>query len=122
MSTSCNVAVKLEDGSFDVVYGHFDGYISGVGITLHQNYNTLDAVKSLISMGDFCSLDITINQSEFYHRDKGEDFESVKPFKFKGIYDLEDAVGNIEFFYVFEDGAWVYYEMGSFEGKVESAL
>lgn len=122
MSTKCNVALKLDDGSFEVIYGQWDGYVEGVGTTLVLNYNTEEAVEKLIANGDFSVLGDDIYSTEFYHRDKGEPFDISKSFKCKDQIEVTEAADNIEYFYVFEDGEWFYYNQGMFEGKVESAI
>lgn len=60
------------------VYCHFDGYPSGVGQTLVENYNTEEKIKELVSKGDLSSLGKTLESSEFYI-DRGEDFSQIAP-------------------------------------------
>ena len=56
MATRSRIGVMLDDGSIKQVYCHFDGYVEGVGLTLIENYDTLEKAKTLISFGDMSYL------------------------------------------------------------------
>lgn len=45
MSTRSAIIRKTEDGSYEGIYCHFDGYLAGVGKTLQEHY--LQAVINL---------------------------------------------------------------------------
>ena len=72
MSTNCNIALKTTDGTYNVIYSHWDGYVSGVSKTLFENYNSSDKVKPLIQHGDISSLGVDLDTTTFYHRDMNE--------------------------------------------------
>ena len=85
MGTSCSVAKISCDGEIEVIYGHWDGYPSGVGKFLLNYYNTQEMVDKLINLGGFSQLQSSIEKpyghsfntpvpgySVFYGRDKGE--------------------------------------------------
>lgn len=54
MSTRCLIAIRYEDQRYESTYCHNDGYDygNGVGPTLRACFNTLEAVKSLVELGD----------------------------------------------------------------------
>ena len=57
MATRSNIAQLLPDDRVQVIYCHFDGYMSGVGRTLTKHYKTTDRVAELIALGDLVVLD-----------------------------------------------------------------
>lgn len=75
MSTRSTITAKFSDGKYRSVYCHFDGYIDGVGKTLANHYNTQTSIESLISNGGISVLRQTIEDTEFYARDRGEEIE-----------------------------------------------
>ncbi len=42
MATRSRIGVMLDDGSVKQVYCHFDGYVEGVGLTLIENYDSIE--------------------------------------------------------------------------------
>lgn len=56
MSTRSLVGIQNKDGSVNYVYVHSDGYLSGVGKTLLENYSDRKKVRRLINLGDLSSL------------------------------------------------------------------
>lgn len=92
MSTHSAIAIK-EDNKITSIYCHFDGYLEHNGVTLFEHYQDVDKIKSLIALGDISSLKESLeptsdthsfmNREEgvtvAYHRDRGEDWELVKP-------------------------------------------
>ena len=56
MATRSRIAIETTDTSGNKViksiYCHFDGYPSGVGKTLMENYQAREKVEALISLGD----------------------------------------------------------------------
>ncbi len=115
MSTNCTVAIKNEDGSVTSIYGHWDGYLNGVGSELLKNYTTENDIKELIMLGD-CS---TICDSvEAYHRDKGEDWENVQPKVFEDYEQMLDT-NSQEYNYIFENNQWYVIEGYDENGKLQ---
>lgn len=111
MSTNASVHVKGTDGKIRSIYIHWDGYVSGVGHTLRDHYNTQDAADDLIHMGDCSSLTETLEDSTFYHRDRNEDWDDVQP----GVADdLETSLDRNDqsYNYYFENGEWFYADSG----------
>lgn len=99
MSTHAHIGLKISDTEIKSIYCHYDGYISGVGVTLKTFYNDFDSVKSLIDLGnisclgqiigekvDFDDYNSPVNmfkreqnnepmQTIAYHRDRGEELQ-----------------------------------------------
>lgn len=80
-----------------LIYCHLDGYIEGAGETLFEHYQDPEKVKALLELGDILSLgeflapkkgqthtllDPTPNTSVAYHRDRGDNYDDVKPKEF----------------------------------------
>jgi len=106
MSTNCSVAIQNEDGSVTGIYSHWDGMISGVGAELLETFNTVEAVKELIMLGDCSTI---VDNVEAYHRDKGEDWESVAPRVHDDYSSFVGAMGQ-EYNYLFDKGVWMVSE------------
>jgi len=56
MATRSTIAIQYEDGTIESVYCHNDGYLSGVGETLLENYTTPEKVEEILALGDHSSL------------------------------------------------------------------
>lgn len=74
MSTRALIGKQNDDGSTDVIYLHWDGYpeAPGAGATLQAHYASDEAVTALMEQGDCSSLGDTLDECDFYRRDKGE--------------------------------------------------
>jgi hypothetical protein len=84
MSTRSTIAIQNKDNTVTGVYCHSDGYVSGVGRTLFENYTHEDSVRELIALGSLSILGTEIgskhnfnnndNRSwcKAYGRDRGE--------------------------------------------------
>lgn len=72
MATRSYIGRLTEDKQVFFVYCHFDGYPSGVGTTLRENYDRPEDVIKLLSFGDISVLAPTVEQSFFYGRDRKE--------------------------------------------------
>ena len=103
MSTNCRIGYQTEDGKYDSIYCHWDGYETYVGALLIKSYTTIERIKELLSYGDASSIDAVMEDCVFYHRDRDEDWDAVKP----KILDFEDVRHIIqEYNYCFIDGVW----------------
>jgi hypothetical protein len=116
MSTPCIIAVKTENGIL-ASYCHFDGYHDYMWPMLNENYNSEELARNLVSMGDASY--ITAKQwpdsnehsfhnpepgvSVFYHRDRGEPWDFVKPELYESEFKL---LGLQPYIYVFQNGHW----------------
>lgn len=67
MSTCSHIGILHKNGKIEVVYCKYDGYLTGVGITLLANYNSLDKAKELIGRGSFSSIGDTIEKTDYYY-------------------------------------------------------
>ncbi len=112
MATKSTIWYKdPETNNYKGVYCHWDGYPSNNGKLLLENYNSLEKVKELVSLGFLSSLREDIKSCEFYHRDMDEDFNS---------YEVSSKDEMEEFFesytYIFEDNKWLIndYDSGEF--------
>ena len=101
MSTRSNIAMLNNDGTVTTIYCHWDGYPSYNGKILSEYYNTTDKVTELIKYGDLSSLQPNVYPTAphsfeepqedvciYYHRDRGDDWETVKPKTFNSLNDL----------------------------------
>jgi len=120
MATRSTIWIKKENGNYDGVYCHYDGYLSGVGKTLLESYGNRDRVLSLISKGSLSSLGYEINPDQdkehdfnnaqnnvciFYHRDRREDLNIYKDIT------KDDLKNYSEEYNYFLDGIiWQYTE------------
>ena len=114
MGTSAAIGIQNEDSTVIGVYCNFDGYLDYVGKLLHENYNTEEKVRKLISYGNISSLgmsvgekhnfdDRSLNETTYYGRDRGE--KNQKPKKFSDLYKFVEHYGA-SYSYLFADGQW----------------
>ena len=121
MATRSRIGVMLDDGSVKQVYCHFDGYVEGVGLTLIENYDSVELAKELINLGDMSSLGYKISTDEphsfdnpakgvtvFYGRDRGE--SGTQPY----ILSMDEWLGEFstceDYLYLFSGGQWWVYD------------
>lgn len=62
MSTRSFIAIQHENGSFDAIYCHSDGYLTNNGKLLFENYRTPEKVQKLIDLGGISFLGTTPDQ------------------------------------------------------------
>ena len=133
MSTRSAIIMKTQEG-YAGIYCHFDGYESGVGQTLLDHYSgegkaSADKVASLIALGDISVLDRRVEPTgphQFsnretgttlaYHRDRGEDWDDVKPVVGPTAQAVAKQIGHNGYVYVFEDGRWTCNGREAVEG------
>ena len=126
MATRSRIAIETTDTSGNKViksiYCHFDGYPSGVGKTLMENYQAREKVEALISLGDisFIKEEVTPSGSHSfnspqervtvaYHRDRGEKFNPPRI----NASVSEFFSSDIGYGYLFtEEGEWLGKESG----------
>lgn len=120
MSTPCIIAVKTEKG-YLASYCHFDGYTEYMYPMLTENYNTYARAFDLVSLGDASSISERMVPSMesghcfdkpeegvcvFYHRDRGEPWEWVKP----ELYSTLEKFRQLQaYVYVYENDCWEAY-------------
>ena len=83
MPTSAFIGKSNPDGSIEGVYCRWDGYISGLGKRLIENYDSLEHVEEILSLGDMSNLgkDLSPMCTEAYHRDKNEKLNPPKRYR-----------------------------------------
>jgi len=117
MGTSCYIGAKYDKevvGSDEIVgsYCHYDGYLSGVGMTLLENWNG-DQAYALASHGYFSGIVESLKELGS-PKDQHANSDSAEYFKTEGDF-LERAVKNngCEFAYLYIDGQWNYFVLDS---------
>ena len=105
MSTNASVHVKGLDGKVRSIYIHWDGYLSHAGDMLRNHYSTQAAADELVGMGDCSSLDATLDDSTFYHRDRNEDYDDVRA---NEAFNLVDSLelNSQQYDYYFDTAQW----------------
>ena len=100
MSTNSLVAFSHEDGTVTSSYVHWDGYATGVGKTLLENYNSKELARELATtLGYASSLSETVAES---HKGRANTDE---PEVYANFPDFEEVVvsnSNLEYVYVWD--------------------
>ena len=116
MSTPCIIAVKTEEGC-QAIYCHFDGYSDYMWPLLNEHYNSEELARSIVALGDASYITEKLwpnshyhsfsnpepGVSIFYHRDRGEPWDFVKPELYESEFKL---LGLQPYIYVFMNGHW----------------
>lgn len=107
MATRSLIGVLRPGNQVEFIYCHFDGYEEGVGKTLCEEFFMMDAINNLIALGDVSTIHDNIVA---YHRDRGEDWEDVKP-KMVALeaYPSESRHFGTDFEYLYRNGKWEVY-------------
>lgn len=104
MGTRSNIAIKNDDGSYDMIYCHWDGHYDTNGVILFKKYRDEKAVRELINYGDMSVLKDTVKESTCYHRDRDDDWDEVKPETL--TVKNEEELCQQEYLYLWKDGEW----------------
>ena len=124
MSTTSRITIEIGKennvSTYKSVYCHHDGYLSGVGKMLLEYYKDVETAALLITFGDMSCLRKNIYPDSskphtfdkpqkdvcvFYCRDKGEDWNDVKPIEIVGKE--QDLIKyQEEYNYLFKNGQW----------------
>lgn len=116
MSTRSTIAVLNPDGTVSQVYCHFDGYLSGVGVELFENYTDFDSVKELVELGDMSALGSDVYSTIYYGRDRNE--TGTEPYVFKSYEDYKTSKGSWnDYNYYFDSLQWFYKKWDDGEWK-----
>ena len=106
-----SVIAKLDDRGIQAIYCHNDGYLSNNGKILDQHYANEVKVDNLIAQGDASSLKDTIEDTIFYHRDRGEDNkEAVNLNNETKLLEHAFESCDAEVVYMFAYGTWYVYD------------
>jgi len=71
MGTRSNIGIQNLDGSYDVIYCHWDGYPSHNGRILYEHYQDLKKIKRLIALGDISILAPEIGKRHCFEKRSG---------------------------------------------------
>lgn len=107
MATISTISVLcVSSGHVLQSYCHFDGYLEGVGKSLVTHWTNYSRAMSLVEgYGEIRALGKDFSDSEFYHRDRGEDLQS--PSIYASLQDwLSDEVGKVGNDYIMINGVW----------------
>ena len=105
MSTNSVVAYLRKDGSIVSSYVHYDGYETGVGMTLLEHYNSDERALAVSVGGYYSSLSEDLRESleSSVHNDEPEMFDSFSEFR-----DYAEDNSHLEFVYLWLDGRWIF--------------
>ena len=104
MSTNSVVAYLRSDGSIVSSYVHYDGYETGVGMTLLEHYNSDERALAVSVGGYYSSLSEDLKESleNSVHHDEPEMFDSMTEFE---EYLMLNR--HLEFGYIWTGGKWM---------------
>ncbi len=114
MSTNALVAYVELDGTVTSSYVHYDGYTTGVGEMLLENYNTDKCARDLAStLGYASSLRETVADS---HEDRANSDEAIVHASFAEFEEYVRENSYLEYVYVWTSTKWF---VGSYTLEVE---
>ena len=104
MSTNSVVAYLRRDGSIVSSYVHYDGYETGVGMTLLEHYNSDERALAVSVGGYYSSLSEDLNSSlkESVHHEEPDMFDTMEEFE---LFLMENS--HLEFGYLWTGGKWM---------------
>ncbi len=103
------------------VYCHYDGYLEHTGEMLHRHYNSVRA-NELVALGDNSGVQETVEEMNFYGRDRGEEDVS-----WQVAHTFEEFLEQVEscfaeFYYVMRDGVWYVGAVYEVPGLIKGGL
>jgi hypothetical protein len=113
MATRSHIGLLSEDKTVSFVYCHYDGYPSGVGKTLKENYDRPEDVFNLLSFGNMSILGNGIKDCTFYGRDKNEpDQKQAHTSLYDFLSETSELNSGIDFKYLFNPTSeeWVCFD------------
>jgi hypothetical protein len=119
MATRSIIGKLNPDNTISFIYCHFDGYPSGVGQTLCENYKTETYVDELLKLGDLSILGQYLGEQQnfsdpvsgfclAYGRDRGEvdiEAETVEHDEF-----FKHDLRGEDYKYLFVEGVWLCFD------------
>ena len=104
MSTNSVVGYIRSDGSIVSSYVHYDGYETGVGMTLLEHYNSDERALAVSVGGYYSSLSEDLKESleSSVHTEEVEMFDSMTEFE---EYLMENT--HLEYGYLWTGGKWM---------------
>ena len=117
MSTNSVVAYLRKDGSIVSSYIHYDGYETGVGMTLLEHYNSDESAERVSSAGYFSSLseDMSKSLGESVHTEEADEFVSMEEFE---LFLMDNS--HLEFGYLWTGGKWMVSSWTNTRKKVHN--
>lgn len=115
MATRSLIGLTKEDGKIQVIYCHWDGYPSGVGLQLALNYKDVETIQKLMDLGDRSSLRGAPTEEDTYLQSQGTKVVPTIYDNFQQFLDNDKA--GAEYFYLW-DKDWTIYKVG-FDDTVE---
>lgn len=115
MATNAHIGY-IENNKITYTYLHYDGYPSHTGAILYEEYDDINKIKELINLGDLES--INTNEVIAFHRDKGYNFDNLKPETTNYLNEFTTC----EFNYLFDvkSKKWTFFtNLGEFDLKTE---
>ena len=126
MSTNAFIGIR-ENKSITYIYNHSDGYLEYLGRMLLEHYNSEEKAKALVELGDVSVVKEKLAPAEgtvhgfdydkrqegvsvFYGRDRGEEWEYIKPVTIQGTAFDEHQYYN--YLYDVEEGRWLFTRNG----------
>lgn len=97
MSTRCNIGYQKADGTFYMIYCHYDGYPKYVGKILVEHYSDSKKVDALLDGPLIRNFDPSGAVARFNE----EDESGARIFS-----TLEEAASGFDYVYVFTGGNW----------------
>lgn len=137
MGTSATIAVVKSDGAVIQTSVHYDGYLSGVGKILLEEYTFQDRVELLVSLGEMSSLgkfitpyiylptsyppEIYLEYAQPFPHSYEHPLKDVtvyygrdrgetgtEPEEYGSVYHFYEDFSPEEFNYLFVGGKWIY--------------
>jgi hypothetical protein len=119
MATRSNIAVQRRDGTYKVIYCHWDGYPTGVGTRLINFYNSQELAEALVEPGDISYIEKRCDgapgrhtsdtpvsdQTVYYGRDRGE--EGTEGVVGNTLEECNHPTMGGEYFYLWENRNWL---------------
>jgi hypothetical protein len=106
MSTRALIGTTQPDGSVRAIYLHHDGYPEHAGTILETHYSSDEDAAALVALGGCSSLAATLEESEFYHRDRGE--RRLRTDCFDGPAEFKREAGNFDHVYLWDGEVWIH--------------
>jgi len=100
MATRSTIAIEFADGTVEMVYCHWDGYLAHNGAILSKHYQDPFKLQKLIDLGDISSLGIAIGEQHPFdpHFDEGlkEAYDFAKNAGWTTFYGRDRGEKNID--------------------------
>lgn len=111
MATRSRIAIETQDGVISI-YCHWDGHIETNGKILFENYDR-EKTEQLIALGNISSLDKTIENTDAYHRDQGDDLIQKLYLDVEDLFENGFNSGEEYVYCLTKDNIWLVNKYGS---------